>query len=133
MNSLQGIIEDVEVSGNLSLVTIKVKKCVFKSIVIETPETANYLRKDGKINVLFKETEVIIGKDEKMQISLRNKMLGLIKSVESGSLLSKLVIDTNAGEIISIITTNAVKNLGLAVGSSVLAMVKTNEVLLEEC
>ncbi len=133
MNSLQGIIEDVEVSGNLSLVTIKVKKCVFKSIVIETPETANYLRKDGKINVLFKETEVIIGKDEKMQISIRNKMLGLIKSVESGSLLSKLVIDTNAGEIISIITTNAVKNLGLAVGSSVLAMVKTNEVLLEEC
>ena len=133
MNSLNGKIQQLEISGNLTLVTIKVEECVFKSIVVETPETAKYLIEGGEILVMFKETEVILAKDLEIEISLRNKMPGTIKFIESGALLSKLILDTNAGEIISIITTNAVNNLGLTTGSKILAMVKTNEVLLAEC
>ena len=133
MNSLSGIINQIEVNGSLSLVGIKVGSCDFKSIVVETPETAEFLKLDGPIKVLFKETEVIISTDENPQISLRNKMKATIISIEEGKLLSKISMDTNAGNVISIITTNAVKQLNLVEGSSVLAMVKTNEVLLSEC
>lgn len=133
MNSLSGIIDQIEVNGSLSLVGIKVGECDFKSIVVETPDTAEFLKINGAIKVIFKETEVIISTDANPQISLRNKMRAVIKSIEKGKLLSKISMDTNAGNVISIITTNAVNQLNLVEGSSVLAMVKTNEVLLSEC
>ena len=133
MNLLTGVIEHIDISGNLSLVGIKVGECLFKSIVVETPETVDYLIVGGPVNVLFKETEVIIGIGDNMQISLRNKMDSTISSIEKGKLLTKLVLQTNAGEVISIITTNAVENLNLTEGAKVMAMVKTNEILLAKC
>ena len=133
MNSLKGEIEHIDISGNLSLVGIKVGDCQFKSIVVETPETVDYLRIGGEVDVLFKETEVIIGIGDNMQISLRNKMISTITSIEKGKLLAKLVLQTNAGEVISIITSNAVENLNLKEGLQVMAMVKTNEILLAKC
>ena len=133
MNSLTGEIETIDVNGNLTLVGISVGECHFKSIVVETPETVDYLYEGSKVNVLFKETEVIIGIGENMQISLRNKMISTITAIEMGKLLAKLVMQTNAGKVISIITSNAVENLNLKVGTEVMAMVKTNEILLAKC
>lgn len=133
MNSLKGEIEHIDISGNLSLVGIKVGDCKFKSIVVDTPETVDYLRVGGAVDVLFKETEVIIGIGDNMQISLRNKMISTIISIEKGKLLAKLVLQTNSGEVISIITSNAVDNLNLKEGLQVMAMVKTNEILLSKC
>ena len=133
MNSLRGEIEQIDISGNLSLVGLKVGECHFKSIVVETPDTVDYLRVGGEVDVLFKETEVIIGIGDNLQISLRNKMVSTITSIEKGKLLAKLVLETNAGAVISIITSNAVENLGLQVGLQVMAMVKTNEILLAKC
>ena len=133
MNSLKGKITDIKVSGNMSLVSISVGQLEFKSIVIETPETLAYLVEGGDIMVLFKETEVIIGTGENLTISLRNKMPGKIVELEVGTLLAKLIIETSEGNIISLITANAVSNLDLKVGSEVYAMVKTNEILLSEC
>jgi len=133
MNSLKGEIEQIDISGNLSLVGLKVGECHFKSILVETPETVDYLRMGGEVDVLFKETEVIIGLGDNLQISLRNKMVSTITSIEKGKLLAKLVLQTNAGEVISIITSNAVENLGLKEGLQVMAMVKTNEILLAKC
>ena len=133
MNSLKGEIEQIDISGNLSLVGIKVGECQFKSIVVETPETVDYLKVGGAVDVLFKETEVIIGIGENMQISLRNKMISTITAIEKGKLLAKLVLQTNAGKVISIITSNAVEKLNLKEGTQVMAMVKTNEILLAKC
>lgn len=133
MNSLKGRISEIEVSGNMSLVSIDVAGLSFKSIVIETPETVEYLVEGGEVLVLFKETEVIIGKGEDLPISLRNKIKGRITDLQKGTLLSRLTLDTVAGKIISIITTNAVDNLDLELQSEVVAMVKTNEILLSPC
>jgi len=132
MNSLKGEIEHIDVSGNLTLVGIKVGECHFKSILVETPDTVSYLHIGNKVDVLFKETEVILGKGENLQISLRNKMLATITQIERGKLLAKVIMDTNAGKVISIITTNAVENLSLKKGTQVMAMVKTNEILITE-
>ena len=133
MNSLKGKITKVEVSGKMSLVSITVGALNFKSIVIETPESVNYLIEGGEILVLFKETEVIIGLGENLPISLRNKMPGKITNMEVGKLLARLSIATSEGEIVSLITANAVNSLDLRVGSEVMAMVKTNEILLSAC
>ena len=132
MNILKGKIEAITVNGSLSLVHVKVKDTRLSAIVIDTPETASYLKIGHSIDVIFKETEVIIGMGVEHQISLQNKLEGTVQSIESGSLLSKLILDTQAGQVTSIITTNAVKQLGLQTGSQITAMIKTNEMMLSE-
>lgn len=132
MNILKGNIEKLTVSGSLTLIGIKVNNIDMSAIVIDTPETASYLKVGNSITAVFKETEVIIGKGNTYEISLRNKFEGTIDNIESGELLSKLTINTLVGKIKSIITTNAVNQLNLKIGTVVTAMIKTNEILISE-
>ncbi|MFY0652398.1 MAG: TOBE domain-containing protein [Cyclobacteriaceae bacterium] len=130
MNTLKGIVEEVSANGSLSLVRINVGDLDFSAIVIETPESADYLSVGADIKVIFKETEVVIGKGSDHNISLQNRIPGTINTLESGELLSKITIDSAIGDIQSIVTSNAVKQLQLEVGSEVTAMIKTNEIML---
>lgn len=131
MNKIEGEISDIKVNGALSLVKVTHNNIVMSSIVIDTPLTASYLKIGNHVRVVFKETEVIIGVGKDIQLSLQNKFEGKITEIKSDDLLSKLKINTQVGTIISIITTNAVKQLDLKVGKLVVAMVKTNEILLQ--
>jgi len=132
MNVLTGQIETITIKGSLSLVRVLVDQIPLTAIVIDTPETAAYLVPDNVIKVIFKETEVIVGKGIDHQISLQNRLSGHIHAIEAGELLSRLLIDTPAGQVVSVITANAVEQLALKVGSEVTAMIKTNEIMLSQ-
>lgn len=132
MNILIGKIEEIKVNGSLSLIHVRVEQTILSTIVIDTPKTTSYLQLGNTVKVIFKETEVIIGKGTHHTISLQNKLTGKIESIEPGELLSKLTLDTSAGKVTSIITTNAVNNLQLKKDSEVTAMIKTNELMLSE-
>ena len=133
MNNLKGNIVSITVQEKMSLVKVKSGQVLFTVIVIDTPESASYLKEGNTVNLIFKETEVIIGKGTAFAISLQNRIVGKLKFIRSGALLSKLVVDTELGEIASIITSNAVNDLGLLVGDEVTIMVKTSEIMLSEC
>lgn len=132
MNILKGKIESINVNGGLSIVRVKVGDLSFSSIVIDTPETDPFLKINNDIKIIFKENEVIIGIGAMKGISLRNKIPGTIKSIDSDKLLSKIVVESGVGDITSIITTNAVEQLQIKVGSQVTAMIKTNEIMLSK-
>ena len=132
MNILTGQITALEVNGNLTLVTAKVDNVVFKSIVIETPQSASYLEVGREIKLLFKETEVIIASGTISNISLQNRITGSVSQIEKGTLLSRLTVRTPVGDIVSIITTKSVEQLKLMKGVKVTAMIKTNEITLSE-
>ncbi|HMB62964.1 MAG TPA: TOBE domain-containing protein [Eudoraea sp.] len=133
MNRVRGHIADIKVNGSLSLVAVDIDaKVVLKSIVIETPETVSYLTIGNKVEVLFKETEVVIGTQADHAISLQNRIHGTITKIERGELISRVVLDTHVGELVSIISTDAVDSLGLKERSMVIAMIKLNEIMLAE-
>ena len=132
MNNLRGNISKITVNGNLTLLDIDVSGENFKAIIVERPENLSFLEVGNNIAVMFKETEVIIGKKMEHAISLRNRLLCSISSIEKGTLLSKLVLKHKAGEIRSIITRNAVESLDLQEGEEIWAMIKTNEVTIAE-
>ncbi len=133
MNSLNGHITHIKVNGSLSLVTIGLgKNATIQSIVIETPKTATYLQTGKPVKVFFKETEVIIGNNENHAITLQNRILGTIEEIEKGTLLSKVSIDSDAGKLISVISTDSCEYLNLKKGDMVFAMVKLNEIMLSE-
>lgn len=132
MNAFKGTIQSIETQGSLSLVKIKVLTFLFSTIILETPSTASYLKEGNTIRVLFKETEVVIGKGTDHLISMQNKLAGEILTIEKGLLLSKLILHTAIGELTAIITSNAVKQLALEKGEKVTAMIKTNEITLSK-
>jgi len=134
MNSLKGHIDEITVNGSMSLVAIDVgAELILKSIVIDTPETVPYLRKGTQINLLFKETEVIIASLENHHVSIQNRIPATVSHVENGVLLTKLDLKSGAGRIVSIISTEAFREMQLKEGDKVLALIKLNEIMLSEC
>lgn len=132
MNTLKGKIASIKTNQSLSLVTIQIEELFFNTIVIETPDTATYLKIGEPITILFKETEVIIGKGSEHHISIQNKVMGTIIKIEKGELLCKLIINTKIGEIIAILTLDASNHLQLEVNEKIIVMIKTTEIMLSQ-
>lgn len=132
MNILSGNIKSITTSGELSLIQVECNVLLLSAILIDTAETAPYLRQYQPVKVMFKETEVVLGKGTDFQISLQNRLEGTITSIEKGILLSKVILSTDCGNITSIVTSRAIDQLELTTGSVATAMVKTNEIMLSE-
>ena len=64
-------------------------------------------------------------------INARNQFRGKVKEVIEGPVVSEVDVETPSGLIVtSVITTRSVKELGLAPGRDVIALVKATEVSL---
>jgi len=63
-------------------------------------------------------------------INVRNQFRGTISEIIEGPVLSEIDVSTPSGIVTSVITTRSVKDLELAVGSEVIAFVKSTEVSL---
>ncbi len=132
MNKLKGEITQIQSEENISVVKIKSNNTLFTSVILETPETAEYLKEGNEIYILFKETEVSIGKCEKNEISLSNSIETVVKDIKWGKILTQLKLSFDSKEIISIITTDSAKRLNLKIGDKVTAFIKANEISLME-
>ncbi|KPN72166.1 molybdopterin-binding protein [Neisseria sp. 83E34] len=66
-----------------------------------------------------------------MQISARNQLSGIVKSISNGVVNSEVVVALpNGSEIVASITCESVKNLELVEGKPVVALVKAGTVLI---
>jgi len=66
-----------------------------------------------------------------MQISARNQIQGAVESIESGSVNAKVSLKLKSGHnLVSVITKEAVENLGLKRGDSTTAIFKSSTVIL---
>lgn len=65
-----------------------------------------------------------------MKLSARNQLKGTVTSVIEGAVEAQVTIDIGGKEITSVITVAAVKELGLAVGMPVTAIIKADHVML---
>ncbi|HEY9117204.1 MAG TPA: TOBE domain-containing protein, partial [Roseivirga sp.] len=130
MNSIKAEIIALKTAGSLTLVELVTADIRLKSIVIDTPETVNYLVEGSKVNVVFKETEVSVATERLMSISLQNQISGVIESLTKGELLSRVELITELGIISAVITTDSVQRLNLKVGQKAYALIKTNELML---
>ncbi|MEC5397800.1 TOBE domain-containing protein [Uliginosibacterium sp. H1] len=61
-------------------------------------------------------------------INVRNQFRGKVSNIIRGDVVSEVDVDTPSGIVTSVITTRSVDNLGLKIGSEVVALVKSTEV-----
>ena len=65
-----------------------------------------------------------------MRLSARNQLNGTVVSVKEGAVEAQVVVDIGGQTMTAVITVDAVKELGLAPGSPVVAVVKADHVIL---
>lgn len=66
-----------------------------------------------------------------MEVSARNLIPGVVKSINIGMVNAEVVIEAAPGvEIVSVITKDSVERMGLKAGSTVKAMVKATSVMV---
>jgi len=63
-------------------------------------------------------------------INVRNQFRGRIKEIIFGPVVSEVDVETPYGIVTSVITTRSVRDLNLAVGTEVVALVKSTEVAI---
>ena len=131
MNSFPAQIKEVKTNGAMSIVFVTMDSGEeLVSVVIDTPESAPYLKSGNKVNVLFKETEVAVSTQKELNISIENRIAGNITHIEVGVLLSRLILETRIGEVIALISTMSVRQMGLVEKTNVMILVKLNEIIL---
>ncbi|RAV06487.1 molybdopterin-binding protein [Paenibacillus sp. YN15] len=66
-----------------------------------------------------------------MKISARNQLTGKVVEISEGQVNAKVVVDIGGGnKITSIISVESLKELELAIGSEVTAVIKSSSVML---
>ena len=133
MNRLKGKIELINSHDELLLIELNIQETKMKAIIIGKSHDYSYLEIGNEIAILFKETEVTISSDKTLNISIQNKLICTIDSINKGQLLSQVNLNFNGVTLSSIITTTSVENLNLKPQDTVTALIKTNEIILSEC
>ncbi len=133
MNKLPGKIKQIKNSEYLSEVTIALENnAIFNVFLVETPQTASYLQLEQKINLLFKETEVIISKNLTPDISIQNQLKAEIIEIKPGKILSEIILKSHVGEIKSLLGSTLLQQMNFAESQEVLILVKANEIMISE-
>ncbi len=65
-----------------------------------------------------------------MRLSARNQLKGEVVAVKEGAVEAQVVLDVGGQRITAVVTLDAVKDLGLAVGSDAIAVIKADSVIL---
>ncbi len=131
MNILSGNILEVKYNGHICLVSIKVGDDLLTSLVIEDPtNTTGQLIEGNKVNLHFKETEIILAKTRDLPISLSNSLHCTIDKIERDEILSKIQLDYSGRKLQAIVTSAEVLKLELNEKDTIFVFVKNNEIML---
>lgn len=65
-----------------------------------------------------------------MKLSARNQIPARVTAINAGEAIANVELDANGIRLVASITVEAVRDLGLAEGSEVIAVVKASEVIV---
>ncbi|KOV89295.1 TOBE domain-containing protein [Streptomyces sp. NRRL B-3648] len=82
------------------------------------------------VRALVKSTEVSLATQRVEGLSIRNQLPGAIIGLTAGAAMTCVRISVPGGELTAVITQDAAADLGLFVGSDVVALIKATEVSL---
>ncbi|MFH7598421.1 TOBE domain-containing protein [Streptomyces racemochromogenes] len=85
----------------------------------------------SSVKALVKATEVALATGSVEGLSIRNRIAGTVVGVATGPAMASVKVDVEGGGLTAAITADAVDALGLAAGSSVVALIKATEVSLQ--
>ena len=83
-----------------------------------------------EVVAIFKSSSVLLAIDSDLNISARNKLSGVIETINFGEVNSEVVVNIGGDLIASVVTKNAVGNLDVKVGDKVTTVIKSSDVMI---
>jgi molybdopterin-binding protein len=65
-----------------------------------------------------------------MKLSARNQLKGNVVAIKEGAVEAQITLDVGGQRMTAVVTDDAVKELGISIGSEVWAIIKADNVLL---
>ena len=130
MNILNGHISSIIEEGKISLVSIQFPSFQLHSLIIENASTAKYLEIDKNVAVWFKETELIVSKEEIEGLSCPNQFKGIVQEIEYGKVLSKIKAKVDGSMINAIVPSLGISTTSFQIGMDIYFILKSNEIVI---
>lgn len=130
-NQIPGTVASV--TAGEAMATVKVRLAggqdVTAAITTESVKELG-LAEGSEVKILVKSTEISLATGPVAGVSIRNQIAGTVTDVAAGGAMASVKVDVEGGALTAAITKDAVADLNLAAGSSVVALIKSTEVSL---
>jgi molybdate transport system regulatory protein len=127
MNRLHGTLLAIDSAGSVMLIDVEAGGRQYTATLIGAGDDMSDWHSGMQVSLLFKETEVSLGKGLSGLLSMRNRLPGRITAIERGRLLTRVALQLEMGTINAVITTRSCDALQLALGDEAEGLVKANE------
>ncbi|MFJ9687798.1 molybdopterin-binding protein [Streptomyces bacillaris] len=130
-NQISGTVTSLTAGEAMSAVRVRLTGGQDVTAAITTESVNDLgLTEGSEVRTLVKSTEVSLATGPLQGISIRNQIAGRVTDISTGKAMASVKIDVEGGALTAAITKDAVDELGLAVGSEVVALIKSTEVSL---
>ncbi|MGW3208740.1 TOBE domain-containing protein [Streptomyces sp. NPDC001135] len=130
-NQLPGTVTAIQPGEAMATVKIRLDggQALTAAITKESAEDLA-LAPGSPVRALVKSTEVSLATHRVEGLSIRNQLPGAVVGLTTGAAMASVKISVPGGELTAAITKDAATDLGLFVGSDVVALIKATEVSL---
>lgn len=129
MSNLAATVQSIQCNDGLNIVTFSLEEQTLTMVSLELEET---LSVGSKCLLTVKASSVAIGKELTGMLSYSNQLSAKIVGIESGELLSRILLDISGNRVESMITVASCKRLGLSVEDEVTALIKSTELSISK-
>ncbi|CAM5403058.1 MULTISPECIES: TOBE domain-containing protein [Streptomyces] len=130
-NQLPGTVTEVRPGEVMATVKVRLTggQDLTAAVTLEAVEQLG-LAPGSPVTALVKATEVSLAANRVEGLSIRNQLRGTVIRLSLGEAMATVRVAVEGGELTAAITKDAAGDLGLFVGSDVVALIKATEVSL---
>ena len=128
MNKLQAIISNVKEHESLYLIELDASGISLSMLLFDLNPVFSV---GNRVSVLFKETEVMLAKNLTGEISINNHFKATVTEIRAGTILANVSLHCMAGNVVSIITMDALERLELRKNDTITVLIKASQISLE--
>ena len=131
MNILTGHVINSITDHTITLVTISVHNTPLEVLLLEDGDTSLFTKMDTKVNLLFKENEILLTTSP-VSVTTRNILPCTIITIHQGIILSTLNLMFYDTHLKAIIPTQSLLDLQLNPHDAIFAIIKSTDISLQE-
>lgn len=128
MNKLTAIITEIEEHESLFLIGLDASGIPLAMLLFDLKP---FFKIGSRVNVLFKETEVALAKGVSGEMSFSNRFPATIMTINPGSILMNINLQSSAGGFSCVITMKSAVRLQLVEKEEVTVLIKASQLSLE--
>ena len=129
MSKFIATIKKIQSVDNLNIVEFEFYGLTLKMMSLDLNDDVKIGK---KVKLSVKPSNISIAKNLTGEISLSNKIVATIQSLENGQLLTSVILKINDTILESIITVDSSKRMNLQIGEVVTILIKASNLSIEE-